>query len=142
VPPQPPAPKLYRGQSIKTWLLLAGAAIVVVLFVIGDAFGDDDDDDDRPASRAQSGGSCQTAVYKVEGGIMDITLNNATGDTEQVEARRDWSKSLGCVPNSQFLYVSAQNEGPGTVECWITRDGVEVAHARSSGEYVIASCSD
>ena len=96
------------------------------------------------------GGECDssTSAAKVEYEItgtastVSVTLNNATGGTEQYT---DVS-----VPHTYtfekythwFLYVSAQNEADsGSVTVTIYLDGEVVATSTSSGAYVIASAS-
>lgn len=50
---------------------------------------------------------------------------------------------MGCLPPGTFVSILAQNEGgSGDVECRIEADGTVFSRARSSGGYVIASCSD
>ena len=80
--------------------------------------------------------------YEITGtaSTVFVTLNNATGGTEQF--------SNISVPHTftfenythWFFYVSAQNEGDsGSVTVTIYVDGEVVATSTSSGAYVIAS---
>lgn len=74
---------------------------------------------------------------------VNVTLNNATGGTEQF--------SDVTVPHtytyddytSSFLYISAQNNGEtGSVTVKIYLDGVVTKTSTSSGAYTIATASD
>ena len=84
-------------------------------------------------------------TYRVTGsglGVVDLTYQNANDASEQMnDVAMPWTLKFNARPG-QFLYVSAQNQKQtGTVICEILLDGVVVKTARSSGAYVIASCS-
>lgn len=82
--------------------------------------------------------------YEVKSSIegFSLTYENKTGDTEQKDIYSDtWTYKWTGDPDD-FLYVSAQLDGTGTIECWIYVDDVEVSHAESNGKYVIAKCSE
>ena len=68
------------------------------------------------------------------------TLENATGGTDQYTVSLPWSLSFP-RPLGGFVYVSAQQEGSGTVHCKITYGSRVIQEASSNGDYVIASCS-
>ena len=97
----------------------------------------------RPASSGVPAGS-HYITYRVEGTAhtVDLTYNNASGNTEQKDdVRLPWQMTF-TVPRGEFLYVSAQNQGTtGSVKCVILVDGLPAERAESSGEYVIATCS-
>lgn len=40
----------------------------------------------------------------------------------------------------EFLYVSAQNQGDGTITCRIAEDGLTIVSNESSGEFAIVTC--
>jgi hypothetical protein len=88
------------------------------------------------------GGSTQlTITYRVTGnGSADLTLENASGNTEQYTVGLPYSKSFLVNPGA-YLYISAQQTGSGNVTCDILANGQVIETASSSGEYVIASCS-
>jgi hypothetical protein len=82
--------------------------------------------------------------YKITGtaSLVDVTLNNATGGTEQY--------SDVAVPHTYyysdfidwFLYISAQNQGDtGSVTVSIYLNGDLFKSSTSSGAYVIATAS-
>ena len=81
-------------------------------------------------------------VYEVTGdGSASLTLRNASGGTDQLTVPLPWSQTLPLPPNG-FVYLSAQQEGSGTVACKITYGGRVVQQASSNGDYVIATCSN
>ena len=88
------------------------------------------------------GGNQQiTITYRVTGnGSADLTLENASGNTEQLTAPLPWSRTFISSPGS-FVYISAQLNGTGNVQCDILSNGTVIETATSSGEYVIADCS-
>jgi hypothetical protein len=45
------------------------------------------------------------------------------------------------MSDGDFYYVSAQNQGGGSMTCSVEVDGVEVDTNTSSGEYAICSAS-
>jgi hypothetical protein len=70
-----------------------------------------------------------------------LTYQNASGGTEQKDARLPWEWSFAAV-NGQFVYISGQNRGTaGAVTCAILLDGAIVKTSTSDGAYKIASCS-
>jgi hypothetical protein len=80
-------------------------------------------------------------VYEVTGdGSADLTIENASGGTEQKTVNLPYSEELTRPPDG-FVYLSAQLGGSGSVSCNITYGGRVVQQASSSGDYVIASCS-
>jgi hypothetical protein len=72
---------------------------------------------------------------------VDVTYQDADGDTaQQSGVRVPWSHSVG--RGSDFLYISAQNQGSsGSVTCSIRNNGRVVKQATSSGAYVICTAS-
>ncbi len=82
-------------------------------------------------------------TYKV-GGTADrasITIQNASGGTEQKSVSVPWSTSFEGRPG-QFVYLSAQNKSEyGTVKATIELNGTTVQEASSNEEYGIASVS-
>ena len=94
------------------------------------------------------GGTCNSpsavVEYRITGTAskVSVTLNNATGGTEQYDNVS--------VPHTYrydnftdwFLYISAQNQGEsGSVTVTIYLNGEIVNTATSEGAYVIASAS-
>jgi hypothetical protein len=82
--------------------------------------------------------------YSVTGtaSSVNITLNNATGGTEQYsDVPLPWEKEYSDFQD-WFLYLSAQNQGSsGTVIVEIYHNGKLIDSAASSGAYVIATAS-
>jgi hypothetical protein len=96
-------------------------------------------------SRNESNTSTMHKVtYKVDGSKfsnIDLTIENASGGTEQTEASIPWEMTFE-AESGQFVYVSAQLSSSGdTVTCEITVDGVTLQEARSEGKFSIATCS-
>jgi hypothetical protein len=81
-----------------------------------------------------------SVTYDLTGqGSVEVTLQNATGGTEQFETRLPYHLDLG--PISGFVYISAQLQDRGTVTCTIKQGDRVIQTATSTGQYVIASCS-
>ncbi len=81
--------------------------------------------------------------YRVTGTASraSLTYENETGGTEQHTVSIPWSEVM-FVNEGDFAYISAQNKGErGSVECQILLNGKVWKQAKSSGAYVIASCS-
>jgi hypothetical protein len=82
-------------------------------------------------------------TYVVSGSAktVDVTYQDADGDaSQQSGVRVPWSLSIGS--GSDFLYVSAQNQGDsGTVTCSIRNNGRVIKQSTSSGAYVICTAS-
>jgi hypothetical protein len=70
---------------------------------------------------------------------VSVTLQNASGGTEQFDTRLPYHLDLGGVVG--FVYISAQLENTGTVTCTIKQGEEVIQTATSAGQYVIASCS-
>lgn len=86
----------------------------------------------------QLGGTAETA---------DITIATAGGGTSQQQGvsipiiNKARTRGLRLeVASGAFLYISAQNNGAGTIICTITEDGALVDTEQSSGEFAIATC--
>jgi hypothetical protein len=81
-----------------------------------------------------------SVTYDLTGqGSVSVTLQNASGGTEQFDTPLPYHLDLG--PVSGFVYISAQLENRGTVTCEIKVGGEVRETATSSGQYVIAACS-
>lgn len=92
-----------------------------------------------------SSSTTTTATYKIGGTACNVSLTyqNEGGQTEQIAvAPRTWSKSF-VVQSGDYLYISAQNNcDTGSVTCEIDLNGEPTsAKSKSSGAYVIATCS-
>ncbi len=85
-----------------------------------------------------------TVEYEITGTarLVDVTLSNATGGTEQYgNVHVPCTYSFDSFPN-YFLYISAQNQtGGGSVVVSIYIKGNLYKTASSSGAYVIATAS-
>lgn len=83
-------------------------------------------------------------TYEITGTatLVDVTLNNATGGTEQYDdVSVPHTYSYADFTDS-FLYISAQNQNAtGSVTVSIYRHNVLFKTATSSGAYVIATAS-
>jgi hypothetical protein len=81
-----------------------------------------------------------SVTYDLTGqGSVSVTLQNASGGTEQFDTRLPYHLDLG--PASGFVYISAQLQNTGTVTCEIKQGDQVIQNATSTGQYVIASCS-
>lgn len=83
-------------------------------------------------------------TYRVTGSVFNtdasITIENATGGTEQANIKMPWEHKM-VVERGQFVYIAVQNEHDvGAIECEILIDGEPWKHARSVGGFAIASC--
>lgn len=87
-------------------------------------------------------------TYAVSGhaaGLIDLVVPG-TVQQQQITTTTDlpWSKSFTVdegLSEFDFLSISAQNAGSGTISCSISVNGKVVAHNSSSGPYAIADCS-
>ena len=94
---------------------------------------------------------CETVVYEInvtsgKVNAVSVTLNNATGDTEQGDFKVPFRQTFKMCDDWNFKYISAQiiqpTSGAGKIQCKITVDGVIVSTANASGFPNIAGCSD
>jgi hypothetical protein len=85
-----------------------------------------------------------TVRYRIGGTASeaDITIENASGGTEQKTVDVPWSETFE-AELGQFVYVSAQSQDDAdrTINCEIQVNGTVLESAESRGQYVIASCS-
>jgi len=85
----------------------------------------------------------KTVTYEVIGsggaGSAMITYTTPSGQEQDSSADLPWRKTFKSDAG-EFLSVSAQNKGGGTITCTITVDGKTIKRARSKGAYAIASC--
>ncbi|MBA7638822.1 hypothetical protein ES703_46478 [subsurface metagenome] len=89
-------------------------------------------------------GGVAEVIYEITGTAdrVDVTLNNASGGTEQYDDVRLPQRYAYSSFTDWFLYISAQNQGEyGTVRVAIYLNGKVVETASSSGAYVIATAS-
>ena len=85
----------------------------------------------------------RTITYRIAGTASSamITYTTPSGEEQQNGAHVPWHKTFKVKKDSfDFLTVSAQNSGGGTITCEIDVDGVKVKAARSSGQFAITSC--
>jgi hypothetical protein len=87
-----------------------------------------------------------SVTYDLTGrGTVSVTLQNASGGTEQFETPLPYHLDLGPAGTfggiSGFVYISAQLQDTGTVTCQIKKGDQVIQTATSTGQYVIASCS-
>lgn len=96
------------------------------------------------AASPSSGSFAEGEVtYQVTGSATEasLTYQNGDGGTSQEKVSLPWSLTVK-APASNFLYISAQNEGDyGDITCTISVDGKVIKTSTSSGSYTIASCS-
>jgi hypothetical protein len=87
-----------------------------------------------------------SVTYDLTGrGSVSVTLQNASGGTEQFETPLPYHLDLGPAGTfgglSGFVYISAQLQDTGSVTCTIKKGDQVIQTATSTGQYVIASCS-
>lgn len=87
-----------------------------------------------------------TAVqYQISGSAISasVTLQNATGDTEQQDITLPWTYPTFHASSGQFVYVSAQisDNDPATITCKILFNGSVYKTSTSTGRYMIVQCS-
>lgn len=77
----------------------------------------------------------------------DLTLSlGPAGQSQQSDVAVPLTNKSGSpglrftASDGDFLYISAQNKGFGSLTCRITEDGVTVAQNTSSGEFTIVTC--
>lgn len=90
--------------------------------------------------------SARVSVFLEIKGTGDLTYTNSSGNTEQKSAQSavgQWATvDSFSTDRGEFLYVSIQNaRETGGVECRIRVNGVVIETAKSTGAYVIATCS-
>lgn len=126
------------------WAKAVGGLVIVLVVIAycGGAFGGDSGFD--PTSPVVPTACTESVTYAVSGSAqtVSLTLQNSSGNTEQVESVSvPWSE-VNTFDCGEFVYLSAQNNGDtGTVFCDIRVDGRVIESANSSGAFVIASCS-
>ena len=120
---------LIRGEKWRGAAILALVGCVGVLALA-----------ESPPSGAYAG---QDVTYQVTGSATEasLTYQNGDGGTSQEKVNLPWSLTVK-APQSNFLYISAQNEADyGDITCTISVDGKVIKTSTSSGAYTIASCS-
>lgn len=91
-----------------------------------------------------TGSTTHDIEYQVTGPARtnSITYQNANADTSQDNgAGLPWTKDMANIEEGSFLYVSAQNDGGGTITCTILVDGVEAESNNAHGQYAICTAS-
>lgn len=136
--------------SPKQVALIIGGLIVAALVIA--IVAPNTEDDGTPARASSSTRSTSNnsntarVVYRVKHslnrGKMSVTYENAQGGNAQEDlAGASWEKSFD-MKRGSFAYISVQNGlDHGDVECEIIVDGKPWKETKSSGGYVIASCS-
>ena len=120
------------------WLIILGLVVVLVgmFLIVGSG---------RPSVPTPVPAP-QTVIvtYEVGGARYkaDITINNATGGTEQKTVDIPWHTKFR-TNVGQFLYVSAQidSDRDSEVTCKILVNDRVIQQASSKGAFAIASCS-
>lgn len=115
-------------------------ALWIVLLLIAGCQGEPED---SPAPIQESS---SVSVWLEFRGVGDLTYTNATGNTEQRSDRSPkgaWETAAQFETEpGEFLYLSIQNSlESGSVECRILVENEVIESARSSGAFVIATCS-
>ena len=144
---QPKAPAQVQQparRSLISFLIIA-IIILLIVFAIQSGFSGGST---RTSSGNSSSGSSSSSTYRITYRVTGIgtnkaslTYENATGDTEQADVALPWEKTFSAEEGA-FLYISAQNDrDSGAITCEILLNGTVAKTAKSSGAYVIATCS-
>jgi FlgD Ig-like domain len=67
-----------------------------------------------------------------------ITLQTPTGST-QVDVQTPWQRTY-TFKRGEFVYVSPQNDGGGSVGCSIVANGKTISNNIATGDFAIATC--
>ncbi len=135
----PPAPVPKKNNNAMTLLIISIAVVVLfALYSLINSF-----IEPTGTSPSNTANSTYVVMYEVTGSATnaDFTYENSSGGTEQATY---WlPKTIDFLGQyGDFVYISAQNnDDSGSIQCRILINGVEYKKARSSGAYVIASCS-
>lgn len=99
-----------------------------------------------PATTTTDAPTDDTVTYTITGHRSGtITYTNAGGDISQVTdtTKLPWTISFTVPAGTEdFLSVSAQNAGSGTIGCSISINGQVAKQNTSTGTYAIVDCSD
>jgi hypothetical protein len=149
-------PEAGAGSDPSRWIALAGlaTAAAVIFFVIVSSLGGSDDSsdtstvdfDDLPTSSRfvlyEVGGTATAASITMstptgtQQSNVDVPLRVATGPRAGQDGLR-----IGPFARGEFVYISAQNDGFGTISCRITTDDGElISSNQSSGRFSIVTC--
>ncbi len=126
-------------------IAVVGAIVIAVIVAVATGSGDDSDssatfDDVAPLVHV---------VYELDGtaSSADITIQTDSGGTSQQQGvdvpLRNKAGGEGLrftFDGGEFVYISAQNNGSGTLTCRIKADGVVISENTASGEFAIATC--
>lgn len=94
-----------------------------------------------PAKKSKPANGLHTVVYEIGGTARKglITYSTPSGQEQANGAKVPWTKTFK-AKDGEFLSVSAQNDGGGTINCKISVDGKLLKRSQSSGQFAIASC--
>lgn len=139
----PPRAKDKVSQRIMAVIGVALVVGVALMIYVGATDGFSSTPQPAPSSTQQA--TSTSVMYEITGtaSSVSVTLNNATGGTEQYGNARVPQQISYPDFQDYFLYISAQNNGgSGSVTVTIYVNGRVVKTATSSGAYVIATASD
>lgn len=143
---QPTKPASGRAGMTTGAKIVLVVLVLIMVGVIVKATGGGSDDSSSSGSGSQD--STIHVRYELDGtaSSASVTLSTPTGTSQQDTDVPMMNKSgttglrfTGFLPDD-FLYISAQNDGSGTLTCRIIVDGVAVSENTASGEYAIATC--
>jgi hypothetical protein len=137
--------------QIKRWPLWAKIVVpvAIVVVVVALAIGASSSDNGASGGSLDAFSPTVTITYEVDGSApsADITYETPSGISQQngvdVPLTRTSDGGLGIRFNfvaGDFVSISAQNGGGGTITCRIRADGRVIAENTASGQYAIASC--
>jgi hypothetical protein len=93
--------------------------------------------------RSCPGGHICYTITSSGSSSVDVTYTNKSGGTSQaIGAALPWFLDLGSNYTADFLYVSGQQSGSGTLTCTIWDGGSVYAKGTSTGQYSICTASD
>ena len=143
---QAQAPNTTRQMKPTTVIILVLIGVIVVGCVAYRLVNGGDSSSGAPAKVNEPTAYILTYEITSNHSWVDITYNNAYGDTEQIAPQSaPWTFDIEIDKGSgYFAYVSVQDdsgEGSAKVTCRILLNGVEVRKSESKGAYTIATCS-
>jgi hypothetical protein len=96
---------------------------------------------EKKADKCEHSGSGVRYVITGKASSVNITQQNDTGGTDQGDYKVPYCDMFTGFHSGDFLYISAQNNGGGSITCKIYSGSSVIAQATANGEYAIATCS-
>ena len=134
--------------KVTTGLLVLCAAVAIACSSGGSGEkdpagpGDQGASADATTAAAKDEEGAKTIVLKVTGAKKaDVTYGLNADQSQDLDAKVPWTKTMKSSEALTIATVSAQNKGSGTIKCEVTVNGKVVKTNSSKGEYAIATCT-